>query len=97
VDEIRQLRALGLSVARIARQTGTSPAVVRRIVGKLDPAEKERRTKEQEATATRINAGPGSWSEKVKQWEAATGQSEVTFWRVLHRPRRTDTDGRAMT
>jgi hypothetical protein len=68
-----------------------------RIVGKLDPAEKGRRRKEQEATAARINAGPGSWAEKVKQWEAATGQSEATFWRVLHRPRKTVADGREMT
>jgi hypothetical protein len=70
-------------VAAIARRTGATVSEVRRTVGKLDPADKERRRKEQKATAARINAGPGSWSEKVKQWEAATGQSEATFWRVL--------------
>ena len=97
MDEIRQLRALGRSVAEIARKTGATVATVRRIVGKLDPAEKERRQKEQEAAAARINAGPGSWSQKVKRWEAETGQSEATFWRVLHHPRRTAADGRPMT
>jgi hypothetical protein len=97
VDEIRQLRALGRSVAEIVRRTGATVATVRRIVGKLDPAEKDRRRKEQEATATRINAGSASWSEKVKRWEAATGQSEATFWRVLHRLGRTAADGRPMT
>jgi hypothetical protein len=58
---------------------------VRRIVGKLDPAERERRRKEQEATASRINAGTGSWSEKVKRWEAETGQSEATLFRIIKR------------
>jgi hypothetical protein len=87
VDEIRQLRALGRSVAEIARKTGATVATVRRIVGKLDPAEKERRQKEQEAAAARINAGPGSWSQKVKQWKAETGQSDATFFRVLERLR----------
>jgi DNA-directed RNA polymerase specialized sigma24 family protein len=97
VDEIRQLRADGCSVAEIARRTGTTVAEVRRIVGKLDPAEKARRREEQEGTAARIDAGPGSWSDKVQQWEDATGQSGATFWRVLHRPRRTAADGRPMT
>ena len=58
---------------------------------------KERRREEQEATAARINAGPGSWSEKVRRWEAATGQSEATFRRVLHRPRKAATHGRPVT
>jgi len=85
--EIRQLRAEGCSVAEIARRTGTTVSEVRRIVGKINPAEKERRRKEQDATAARINAGPGPWSEKVRQWEAETGQSGATLWRVLHRPK----------
>jgi hypothetical protein len=87
VDEIRQLRALGRSVAEIARKTGATIATVRRIVGKLGPAEKERHRKEQEEIATRINAGPGAWSRKVKQWKAETGQSEATLFRVLERLR----------
>jgi hypothetical protein len=63
---------------------------VRRIVGKLDPEERERRRQDQEATAARINAGPGAWSEKVRQWEASTGRSEATFWRVLRRIKTTN-------
>ena len=87
VVEIRQLRAEGCSVAEIARRTGTTVSEVRRIVGKLIPAEKEKRRKEQEATAARINAQSGSWSEKVRRWIAETGQSEATFFRVLERRR----------
>ena len=97
VVEIRQLRAEGCSVAEIARRTGATVSEVRRIVGKLNPAEKERRRKEQDATAARINAGPGRWSEKVRQWEAETGQSGATLWRVLHRPRKAGADERPMT
>jgi hypothetical protein len=78
---------LGLSVAKIAKQTGTTAAVVRRIVGKLDPAAKERRGKEQEATAARINARSEPWPEKVRRWKAETGQSEATLFRVLERLR----------
>jgi len=87
VVEIRQLRAEGCSVAEIARQTGTTVSEVRRIVGKLDPAQKERRRKEQEEIAARINARAGSWTQKVKRWEAETGQSEATLFRVLERLR----------
>jgi hypothetical protein len=65
-------------------------ATIRRIVGKLDPAEKERRRMEQEATATRISTESGSWADKVKRWIAETGQSGATFWRVLRRCGRTD-------
>ena len=43
LDEIRQLRAEECSVAEIARRTGATVSEVRRIVGKLDPADKERR------------------------------------------------------
>lgn len=60
-------------------------AQVRRTVGKLDPADKERRRKEQEATAARIDARPEPWAEKVRRWTAETGQSEVTFFRVVKR------------
>jgi hypothetical protein len=67
--------------------------MVRRIVGKLDPAEKERRRKAQEETAARINAGPGPWSEKVSRWTAETGQSETTFLRVLKRWANADSGG----
>jgi hypothetical protein len=85
VDEIRQLRAAGCSVAEIARRTRETVAEVRRIVGKLDPADKERRRKEQEATAARINARSEPWPEKVRHWKAATGQSEATLFRIIKR------------
>lgn len=85
MDEIRQLRALGHSVAEIARRTVATVSVVRRIVGNLDPAEKERRRKEQEATAALINARSESWSEKVRRWKAETGQSGATFLRIIKR------------
>ena len=85
VDQIRQLRAESHSVAEIARRTGATVAEVRRIVGKLDPVEKERRRKEQEATAARINARSESWPEKVRRWTAETGQSETTLFRIIKR------------
>lgn len=85
VDEIRQLRAQGRSVAEIARKTGVTVATVRRIVGKLDPAVKERRRKEQEATAARIDARPAPWPEKVRRWKAETGQSGATLFRIIKR------------
>ena len=47
--------------------------------------------------AARINAGPGSWADMVERWKAETGQSEATFRRVLHRPRKAAVDGRPMT
>jgi hypothetical protein len=59
VDQIRQLRADGRSVAEIARRIRATVAQVRLVVGKLDPADKELRRTEQEATAARIDAGPG--------------------------------------
>ena len=83
--EIRQLRSLGLSVAEIARRTETNAAVVRRIVGKLDPGEVMERKRLQEETARRIDAEPLTWSEKAERWTAETGQSSATFWRVLKR------------
>jgi hypothetical protein len=85
VDEIRQLRALGRSVAEIAGKTGATVATVRRIVGKLDPADKERRRNEQEATAARINARSEPWSGKVRRWAAETGQSGATLFRIIKR------------
>jgi hypothetical protein len=84
-DEIRQLRAQGLSVAEIAKQTETTPAVVRRVVGKLDAQAVADRRRVQEATARRIDAEALPWSEKATRWTAETGQSEATFWRVLKR------------
>jgi hypothetical protein len=85
VDEIRQLRSQGLSVAEIASQTGTTLAVVRRVVGKLDPQTVADRRRHQEETARRIDAELVLWSEKAKRWTAETGQSAATFWRVLKR------------
>ena len=81
-ERIRQLRAEGLSLAEIARRTGSTVAVVRRIVGKVD---QEARRMKQEETARRIDGEPLGWGEKVARWKAETGQSEVTFWRVLKR------------
>lgn len=85
VTEIRQLRAKGYSVAKIAKRTGASDSQVRRIVGKLDPAEKERRRRKQIEIAKRINARPEPWHKKVEQWKTETGQCEATFRRVLYR------------
>lgn len=82
VDRILQLRAEKLSVAKIAHLTGSTTAVVRRIVGKLDQVARRKR---QEAAARRINAEDLSWGEKAARWKAETGQSEATLWRVLNR------------
>jgi hypothetical protein len=80
---IRQLRAEGLSLAEVAKQAESTPAVVRRIVGKLDPDAEEARRRTQMETARRIDAQPLPWSEKAKLWTAQTGQSGTTFWRIL--------------
>jgi hypothetical protein len=85
VDKIRQLRSLGLSISEIASKTETTVAIVRRVVGKLDPQTVSNRRRHQEETARRIDAEPLSWSEKAKRWTAETGQSGATFWRVLKR------------
>jgi hypothetical protein len=69
-------------VAEVARQAGSTVAVVRRIVGKVDV---EGHRRQQDATAARINAEPLAWSGKVAMWKNETGQSEATFWRVLQR------------
>lgn len=89
-QRIRQLRSEGLSLAEVAKQAETTPAVVRRIVGKLDPdAEAARRVAQMEV-ARRIDAQPLPWSEKAELWTAETGQSGTTFWRVLKRCGATD-------
>jgi hypothetical protein len=72
-------------VAEIAKRTKTTAAIVRRIVGKLDPQDVAKRRRLQEETARRIDAEPLPWSEKAKRWAAETGQSGATFWRVLKR------------
>jgi hypothetical protein len=82
-QRIRQLRAEGLSLAKVAKQAETTPAVVRRVVGKLDPQVEEARRKAQMEVARRIDAQPLPWSEKAKLWTEETGQSGTTFWRVL--------------
>jgi hypothetical protein len=94
VNEIRQLRVKGYSVAEIAKRTGASDSQVRRIVGKLDPDEKERRRRKQIEIAARINARPEPWHEKVGRWKAETGQCEATFRRVLCRKGKKVPNGR---
>jgi hypothetical protein len=88
VDEIRQLRAAGCSVGEIAPRTGATVSEVGQIVGRLDPAEKERHRKEQEATADRINARSEPWAAKVWRWTAETGQSGAMSFRVIKRIQR---------
>jgi hypothetical protein len=83
--QILQLRSIGLSVAEIARQTETSPTVVRRIVGKLDPQAAADRRRTQVEIARCIKSEPLTWFQKVKRWKEETGQSEATFRRVLRR------------
>jgi hypothetical protein len=80
--KIRQLRAEGLSLAAVARQTGSTVNVVRRVVGKLDKAAIRG---QQEETAREIDSQPLPCSGKVALWKERTGQSEATFWRVLRR------------
>lgn len=86
-EEIRRLRDNGCFVGEISKKTGVPVSVVRRIVGKLDPVAKQARAAQQAETAHRINASPGSWAEKVRMWQEATGQSEATFWRLLKKIR----------
>ena len=76
----------------IAKRTGATPAVVRRVVGNLDPQAVADRRRVQEITARRIGAELLPWSEKVKLWTEQTGQSEATFWRVLRRLKSDDGD-----
>ena len=83
-EPIRQLRAGGLSLTRIAHETGSTVAEVRRIVGQIDqPARRQR----QEELARRRAAEPLTWGEKAAQWAAETGWSAVTLWRVRKRIR----------
>ncbi len=82
-EKIKQLREHGHSLQAIADATGTTVAIVRKIVGTTDGG--KAKLKEQEATARRIEAEGGTWTEKVKKWKKATGKSEATFWRVLRR------------
>jgi hypothetical protein len=82
MDRIRQLRAEGLSLAEVARQAGSTVNVVRRVVGRLDKAAIRA---QQEETAREIDSQSLPWSGKVALWKERTGQSEVTFWRVLQR------------
>jgi transcriptional regulator with XRE-family HTH domain len=78
-QEIRQLRSQGLSMAQIADRTGTTVAVVRRLVEGTAAGLK---AKEEEA-ARRIGALPLPWWEKVKLWEDETGKSGATLRRLL--------------
>ena len=72
-------------MAKIAERTETTPAVVRRLVGTLDPATEDEKRRQQEKIARRIDAKPLPWSAKVELWQEETGQSETTLWRVLKR------------
>ena len=82
VDEIRQLREGGASLAKVAEATGTTINRVRRLVPRLDKAALRR---EQEEKAKAIDALPLTWTEKAKRWEQETGTSGTSFWRVLQR------------
>ena len=87
-QEIRQLRAEGLSVAKIAIRVNVSDSVVRRLCGKLDPAVAEAHRRRQDEIAQRIDAMPICWGEKVRLWIAETGQCGATLFRVLKRCRK---------
>ena len=87
---IQQLRSAGLSIVKVAVESGTTPAVVRRVVGKVDPQQEAARQRQQDEIAGRIDAEPLPWSKKAELWIAETGQSETTFWRVLKRRGRND-------
>jgi hypothetical protein len=76
-----------MSLAEVAERTGTTVAIVRRIVGRLDRAGIRQR---QDEIAKRIARESLPWSEKVARWKDETGQSEATLWRVL---KRCDTSG----
>ena len=71
-----------MSLAEIARQSGTTVPVVRRVVGKLDRTPVRQR---QDDAARKVHALGGSWSEQVAAWKVETRQSEVTYWKVLKR------------
>lgn len=72
-------------MAEIAKRTETTPAVVRRLVGTLDPETVAEKRRHQEEIARRIDAQPLPWSAKAELWKHDTGQSETTLWRILKR------------
>lgn len=82
VDQIRELRSTGASLEEVAKQTGTTVAVVRRLVPPVDTAGHRR---EQEEKARTIDALPLTWCEKAERWMEETGTSGTTFWRVCQR------------
>lgn len=82
-----QLRGNGLSVSKIAEMTGIAYGVVRRIVGKLDPAEVQKARQRQADTARQIDSLPIPWPEKIARWKEQTGQCAATLWRVLKKTR----------
>lgn len=86
-SRIRALRQEGKSLAEIASETGTTVAIVRRIVGKLDPSVQTYKKQQLQEIAKRIEAEGGTWAEKVIKWQSATKTSGTTFWRVLKRQR----------
>ena len=87
-----QLRENGLSVSKIAEMTGIAHGVVRRIVGKLDPAEVQKARQRQADTARQIDSLPIRWPEKIARWKEQTGQSSATLWRVLKKTRFSSAD-----
>ena len=82
LDETQLLRLKGLLLAEIARQSGTTVPIVRRIVGKLDRTAQRQK---QDDAARKVHALGGSWSEQAAAWKAETGQCEVTYWQVFKR------------
>lgn len=66
----------------MAKESGSTVSVVRRIVGKQDRKAIDLKTLE---TAQRINALPLDWRGKAEAWKTATQTSETTFWRALKR------------
>jgi len=84
VEQIRQLRAEKTSLAKIAAQTGTTVASVRRVVGKINHLSDRERQAE---IAQRIDVETLSWADKAARWKAETGHCETTFWRILKRIR----------
>jgi hypothetical protein len=79
IEEIRRLRAEGLSLVKVAEEAGVSVSVVSRVVGKLGTKQQD-----QQEIALQIDQEPVSWHEKVERWKQQTGMSETTFWRVLN-------------
>ena len=82
---MRELRSQGLPLSDIAKRTGSTVAVVRRIVGKVDPEAERERRRQLDAIALRIDAEPLTFNEKAERWKAETGKCAVTFWRTVKR------------